>query len=191
MADMQKNPEEETNHLPPEGGYKGPKENNAQNGSFQENPNNVYGENASSANGNQNYGWSQQNSYPNQNQYNQYNQPNPWNQQNGYNQNGAPYQNNGPYYQNNGYNGYGAMPPKPDSYLVWSILVTLLCCIVFGIIAIIESTKVDSLWNQGRVDDAYRASNRAKLWCIWGVVAGFIISVFYVIITIFSIGIQY
>lgn len=186
MSDMQRNPEEGNSHLPPEGGYKWSKKNCPPNFDSQDNPHPPRQENANSEYANQNYGRGSQNPYPNQSQFNQ---PNPWNQPNGYNQYGygSPYQNNGPSYPYNGYNGNGQMPTKPDSYLVWSILVTLLCCMVFGILAIIESSKVDSLWNQGRVDEAYRASDKAKQWCIWGAVAALIISVIYGIISLFTL----
>ena len=33
---------------------------------------------------------------------------------------------------------------KPDNNLVWAILATVLCCLPFGIVAIIKSTQVDS-----------------------------------------------
>jgi hypothetical protein len=39
--------------------------------------------------------------------------------------------------------GYPPQPPAgqaPNNYLVWSILVTLFCCLPLGIVAIIKST---------------------------------------------------
>ena len=35
----------------------------------------------------------------------------------------------------------------PDNKLVWSILVTLFCCLPFGIVAIIKSAEVNSKWS--------------------------------------------
>lgn len=56
--------------------------------------------------------------------------------------------------------------PKPDNYLVWAILTTLLCCIPFGIVAIIFATQVDSKYATGDYAGALVASGRAKLWSI-------------------------
>jgi len=55
-------------------------------------------------------------------------------------------------------------PQKPDNYLPWAIVSTLLCCLPFGIVAIIYSAKVDSEWNAGRYDAAIAAAASAKKW---------------------------
>ena len=34
--------------------------------------------------------------------------------------------------------------PKPDNWLVWAILSTILCCLPLGIVSIIYATKVDN-----------------------------------------------
>lgn len=71
-----------------------------------------------------------------------------------------------------------ASPPseaqKPDSLLIWSILSTVLCCPPLGIVAIVYSTKVDSLWDKGAYQEANQAAKTAKLWCILTFVFGFI-----------------
>lgn len=83
----------------------------------------------------------------------------------------------------------GGVPPqngiplitKPKSYLVWSILSTVCCCLPLGIAAIVYSARVDSLWGQGKYLEAVRASNKAKLFCLvslgLGIVTG-ILSIF-------------
>ena len=91
----------------------------------------------------------------------------PYGQQ-GYGQQGRPYGQQG---YGRGYNN-GAPGPKPDNYLVWSILVTVVCCLAGGIVAIIYSSKVNSLWDQGRYNEAIEASNSAKTWCIVSAVVG-------------------
>ncbi len=53
-------------------------------------------------------------------------------------------------------------PKKPDNYLVWAILSTLLCCMPFGIVAIIKATQVDTYWANGNYDEAYAAADSAK-----------------------------
>lgn len=88
--------------------------------------------------------------------------------------------------------GWGQQPAypgyqqEPDNYLVWAILVTVLCCLPFGIVSIVYSSKVSALWAQGRYAEAQGAANNAKKWAIIGavsaVVAWVIFAVIYVII---------
>lgn len=59
-------------------------------------------------------------------------------------------------------------PPKPDNYLVWAILVTLFCCVPFGIVAIVFAAQVDSKYAMGDDAGAALAAKRAKLWSIVG-----------------------
>jgi Interferon-induced transmembrane protein len=61
---------------------------------------------------------------------------------------------------------------EPDNYLVWAILTTVLCCLPFGIVSIVYSTKVSGLWSQGRYAEAQDAASNAKKWAIIGAVVG-------------------
>jgi hypothetical protein len=54
---------------------------------------------------------------------------------------------------------------KIPNYLVWSILVTVLCCLPLGIVAIIFSSQVDTKQNAGDIAGALDSSNKAKLFC--------------------------
>ena len=72
---------------------------------------------------------------------------------------------------------YGAQPPMPDTYMVWAILATLLCCLPFGIVSIVKASQVSSLYNQGRYQEAVAASEAAKKWAIWSAVAGVVLSI--------------
>ena len=54
---------------------------------------------------------------------------------------------------------------RPENYLVWSILVTVLCCWPFGIPAIVYSARVDNLWKTGDVEGANDAAKKAKKFC--------------------------
>ncbi len=90
-------------------------------------------------------------------------------------------------------NPYGPqMPQKPDNYLVWAILSTLLCCLPFGIVAIVKSSKVDTLWYAGNHAEAIQASNDAKKWSIIsavvGLVGGLLYVIFYVILVAIGVG---
>ncbi len=51
------------------------------------------------------------------------------------------------------------------NYLWQSILVTLLCCVPFGIPAIVYAAKVDGLQMRGDIQGALAASKSAKTWC--------------------------
>jgi Interferon-induced transmembrane protein len=85
---------------------------------------------------------------------------------------------------------YGGQPspyggqPQPDNYLVWAILCTVLCCLPFGIVSLVYSTKVSGLWAQGQYGEAQAAANNAKKWAIIGAIVGPIVSVIFVVIYI-------
>ena len=57
-----------------------------------------------------------------------------------------------------------SLATKPDSYLAWSILATLFCCLPFGIAAIVQSARVDGLWMSGDVAGAHESSRKALRW---------------------------
>ena len=68
---------------------------------------------------------------------------------------------------------------KPDNNLVWAILATVLCCLPFGIVAIIKSTQVDSFWAAGRYDEAVQAAADARKWCWVSVIVSVVVIVLY------------
>ena len=71
---------------------------------------------------------------------------------------------------------------KPDNYLVWAILSTVLCCMPFGIVAILKASQVDTFWAQGNQTEAIEAANAAKKWTIISVVSSAAILFIYVLI---------
>ena len=58
------------------------------------------------------------------------------------------------------------IPPK--TWLAESILVTLFCCLPFGIVGIVHSSKVESAFRSGDHEGADRASVEAKKWTMIG-----------------------
>jgi len=58
----------------------------------------------------------------------------------------------------------GAAPRKIPNYLAQSILVTLLCCLPFGIPAIVYAAQVNTKVQAGDIDGALSASSKAKMW---------------------------
>jgi interferon-induced transmembrane protein/zinc ribbon protein len=72
--------------------------------------------------------------------------------------------------------------PVIESYLVPSILVTVLCCLPFGIPAIIYAAQVQEKLQRGDIEGAQRSSKNAKTWCIVAVAAPFVGGILYVIL---------
>lgn len=50
------------------------------------------------------------------------------------------------------------------SHLAPAILVTIFCCLPFGIVAIIYASQVSSQLRQGQIEMARRSSEKAKMW---------------------------
>ena len=74
-----------------------------------------------------------------------------------------------------------ARSPSVPTYLVQSILVTVLCCLIPGIVAIVKAAQVKSKLEVGDYDGAVRASNSARGWCwasLWLGLVWFILMLF-------------
>ena len=85
--------------------------------------------------------------------------------------------------------GYPPQQPPgqaPNNHLVWSILVTLFCCLPFGIVAIVKSSQVNGLWAQGRYAEAQASADSARKWVTWGAVIGVVVGIIYAIIAVAS-----
>ena len=81
-------------------------------------------------------------------------------------------------------NSNNSLPP--NNYLVWSILVTILCCLPFGIVAIVYSSKVNGYWMAGYQREALEAANNAKIWTIVSAAVGGAIILAYLSYVIFA-----
>ena len=75
-----------------------------------------------------------------------------------------------------------AFGERPGTYLVLSIIVTLCCCVPFGIIGIIYATRVDPAWNSGLYEDARNFSRKARNWSLWGAVLSVLFWIVYIIL---------
>lgn len=75
--------------------------------------------------------------------------------------------------------------PMPDTYLLWSVLITIFCCLIPGIVAIVYSSTVSSKYYQGDLEGARRASRYAQIWCIVSVIAGVLWATLYLPLTLF------
>lgn len=67
----------------------------------------------------------------------------------------------------------------PPTFLVWAVIMTVFCCTVPGIVAIIYSAQVSSKFYQGDFEGARRASRRAEIWIIVSFVLGVLTSTLY------------
>ncbi|WP_340200516.1 CD225/dispanin family protein [Ascidiimonas sp. W6] len=73
-------------------------------------------------------------------------------------------------------------PPK--TWLLESILVTLFCCLPFGIAGIVNAAKVESRFYAGDIEGANRSSRDAKKWTSVSFWLGLAIGVIYLILAI-------
>lgn len=74
--------------------------------------------------------------------------------------------------------------PYVKNYLAQSILVTLFCCIPFGIVAIVYAAQVNGKLRAGDVEGARQASSAANTWCWISFGTGITILVLYMLVMI-------
>ena len=91
-----------------------------------------------------------------------------------------------PYYQQATYE-QPSRPPMPDNYLAWAILSTILCCLPFGVVAIVYATQVENLYLQGQYQAAYDRANKARKWTFASAGAAAVVLVIYFLIYLFFI----
>lgn len=79
-----------------------------------------------------------------------------------------------------------AQPAGPQinqtPYLVCSILVTLLCCLPFGIAGIIFATKINSALMNGDYAAAQAAAKKSKLFSTIGAAGGLLFLIIYLVL---------
>ena len=83
-----------------------------------------------------------------------------------------------------GYGSYrapGTNPTRIPNYLVPAILVTLFCCVPFGIISIVYAAQVNGKVALGDIEGALRTSRSAKKWAWISFGVGLVITVGWII----------
>lgn len=76
---------------------------------------------------------------------------------------------------------------EPSTYLWQSIVIMVLCCLPLGIPALIFATKVKPAFAAGDYVGAQEASKKAKMFCIIGLIVGFIVQAIYITINIIAV----
>ena len=81
-------------------------------------------------------------------------------------------------------------PPSspPKNWLVESILVTIFCCIPFGIAGIVFASQVNTKWAAGDYDGAEKSSKDAARWTKLGFWIGLGLNVLLIILWFTVIG---
>lgn len=69
---------------------------------------------------------------------------------------------------------YAAAPDRPSTFLVWSILLTVLCCSPFSIAAIVTGAVTNARYNSGNYEGARRMSNATEWLVILSIVTGIV-----------------
>lgn len=89
------------------------------------------------------------------------------------------------------------MPPSittsvamPKTWLVESILVTCFCCLPFGVVGIIYSTKIEPLYQRGQYEQAQHYSELAKKWTLWGLFSMVAFIVLYLIVIVVAVAVS-
>ncbi len=59
----------------------------------------------------------------------------------------------------------GVPVPSVPNYLAQAILVTLFCCVPFGIVSIVYAAQVNGKWVVGDYANTIEISKKARTWC--------------------------
>ena len=83
------------------------------------------------------------------------------------------------------------VPAQAPNYLVQAILVTIFCCLPFGIVSIVFAAQVNGKVEAGDYAGAIATSNKAKTWAWVSFGVGLAISLIYVAIFVASFAFSF
>lgn len=89
-----------------------------------------------------------------------------------------------PPYPTGRFSRMGRLEEKPNNWLIWSILVTLFCCLPGGIAAVLYASRVDNLWHAGRHEEAVKSAHIARTLCLVSIAVGVL---FFIMVFIFNL----
>ncbi|MBN3303599.1 PRRT1 protein, partial [Amia calva] len=75
----------------------------------------------------------------------------------------------------------------PKDYLVESLLVTIFCCLISGLIAVMYSYETRSALGRGDLMDAQRSSQKARSMVLFSLLFGVFVSVSWVIYVVVAL----
>jgi hypothetical protein len=68
------------------------------------------------------------------------------------------------------------LPPKKiDNNLALAIIVTVLCCLPFGIVGIVQAAQVNGKVQAGDIAGAEECARKARKWSLWGLAIGLLL----------------
>ena len=85
-------------------------------------------------------------------------------------------------------------PAKPANYLAFAIVSTILFFVPTGIVAIVKASQVDSLWAEGKYEEAWAMSAQARkfsrisLFVFLGIIALYVTIYFFVFLMFIASG---
>ena len=85
-------------------------------------------------------------------------------------------------------------PAKPANYLAFAIVSTILFFVPTGIVAIVKASQVDSLWAEGKYEEAWAMSAQARkfsrisLFVFLGIIALYVTIYFFVFLILIASG---
>ena len=85
-------------------------------------------------------------------------------------------------------------PAKPANYLAFAIVSTILFFVPTGIVAIVKASQVDSLWAEGKYEEAWAMSAQARkfsrisLFVFLGIIALYVTIDFFVFLMFVASG---
>jgi hypothetical protein len=76
----------------------------------------------------------------------------------------------------------GGAGQPPNNNLVLAIITTVLCCLPLGVWGIVKAAEVNGKWERGDFDGARASADLAKKVSLWGIGAGFLVVIIYVVL---------
>ena len=77
--------------------------------------------------------------------------------------------------------------PCPETHLTKAILITIFCCLPFGIASIIHASRVSSSYILGNYEYALEQSQKANMWANIGIIVGVVYYLIYMGIMIVAV----
>lgn len=74
-----------------------------------------------------------------------------------------------------------------DNHLALAIIVTVLCCLPFGIVGIVYAAQVNTKIQHGDIPGAERSALIARRWSLWGLGLGLLVYAVYFILAFFRV----